>query len=326
MAFVTNYKLKRVLGNIDLNFSNDPIARYIKEKYYYLPNKEVNLLSVYYQFIKNPEGFIENGHLKWVDTGKNAIEIKPAYHKSNECRALNKRFDNVILPSTIQSDNSLLSEARGIAERLGLYKFGEKTEDELQRFVVICMEELNHKHLNLGLKNDDFKIVHNKKNGGASFYSNLTLNEIKTELEKIISLSKEYFGFSESKYLVLPNDFFKKPFSYPEKLQKHNRLQVLERHKNYMSIIADTQTLYNNHTEYCTDDEVIQICVEITTQFTKPTVSTIENEMLKNTDKTEFSKSVLEILGFKSCQSNDCIGQQLSQTEKEYIEKFQIKI
>lgn len=48
--------------------------------------------------------------------------------------------------------------------------------------------------------------------------------------------------------------------------------------------------------------------------------------MLKNTDKTEFSKSVLEILGFKSCQSNDCIGQQLSQTEKEYIEKFQIKI
>ena len=54
MAFVTKYKLKRALGDIEGDF-NDPIRIYIAGKYYYLSDKETNQLTVYFKFLENPD-------------------------------------------------------------------------------------------------------------------------------------------------------------------------------------------------------------------------------------------------------------------------------
>ena len=69
MPFVTKYKLKRALGNIDGQFWKDPIFKYLQSKYFYLPNKETALLTVYNNFIEDPEKFVEEGHKVWKDSG-----------------------------------------------------------------------------------------------------------------------------------------------------------------------------------------------------------------------------------------------------------------
>lgn len=324
MAFATKYKLKRVLGNIDRDLTQDPINRYILNKYGTLSDKDTHQLTIYYRFLENPISFIEEGHLKWKDTRRNAVEIKPAYHSSDTCKTLHKRFDNVILPVKIQSDDKLLIEAREIAKRVGLYNFSEKSEQELQQFAIVCMEEMNHKHKDLKVELSDFKIIHNKKNSGNREYLNLTLQEVKEKLETLIRKSDKYFNFNEKRELVLPNKFFENPFSFQKDLQYHNRLQVLEKYRNYLSLIADKEDVQNNYTDFCTDSDIVNIAKEIHITFNIPIVSAIEAEILKKVDNKEFEKTILEVLGFRPCQR--CNGNStLTQEEQKYIEKYKIK-
>ena len=155
-------------------------------------------------------------------------------------------------------------------------------------------------------------------------YSNLTLQQIKEELERLIRKSNNYFGFNEKRQLVLPNDFFKNPNLYPEKLAKHNRLQVLERYRNSLGRIAEKGNVRNNNTDYCTEKEVVEIAKEIRDKFSVPTVSVIETELLKKAENREFNKTVLEVLGFRPC--NGCNkNQSLTADELRYIEKYKIK-
>lgn len=324
MAFATKYKLKRVLGNIDSDLTDDPISQYISSKYYYLSDKETHQLTIYYRFLENPSGFIETSHLKWKDTKRNAVEVKPAYHVSDSCQALHKRFDNVILPEKIQTNDKLLSEARDIAKREGLYSFKEKSKEELQRFVVICMEEMNHNHKDLRVGIKDFKIVHNKKNSGSREYSNMTLQEVKKHLELLILKSNKYFNFNGNRQLVLPNRFFNSPFSFPKDLKYHNRLQVLEKYRNYLSLIANKEDVRNNYTDFCTDVEIIDIAKEILNTFNIPTITAIEAEILKQADSKEFQKTILEVLGFRPCKGCNR-NSILTKEEKEYVDKYRIK-
>lgn len=318
MAFVTKYKLQRVLSNLTGDFEKDPVRRYMKTKYIYLPDGKVDYLTIYYRFMENPRKFIETTHLKWLDNRQNAIEKPPAYHFTSECSALNSKFDNVILPPIIQQNSALLEEAREIARRMGLYKFGEKSEIELKEYVTQILS--NEKFTLLNLTSKDFKIVLHKKNSGIEYYNNLTLNQIKTNLEGLLKKFRFYLGLNEVDKLILPNDFLSRPYKYDEIRNFYNRAQVLSKYKNQLYSIIHTEK-GNRSTDYCNNSEVTQIAKELIHEFVDPTSTLVEVNIYKNATSTDFDQTVLEILGFKSCNGSMC----KSNLEIEANEKLFIK-
>ena len=228
-----------------------------------------------------------------------------------------------MLPRKIQMNDELLNEAREIARRVGLYQFGEKTQEELNNFVNICINEMNNTYEQLHLVINYFKIIYDEKNSGNTIYDNQTLNDIKVFLDKLLEEIKLYFGFDENRRLVVPDSFFTNPTKFPIKLLQHNRLQVLEKYRNIINLILYKKIVKTNYTDFCTIDEIIQISEEIKTKFSEPTISAIEQEILKETDRTEYNKTVLEILGFKPC--NHCgSSNKITHDEKLYIEKHKI--
>lgn len=299
MPFVTKYKLGRTLGQLKWNHESDSVYKYLLDKYQYFSSIKSKEIATFYNFLKDPKRFLEIHGVIWEDDGKYIIESKPAFHNDSNCEWLKAPFINIKLPIAIQNNKQLLQEARQI------YK------DDKLNFISNCIKIFKEKYPNAKLSPDDFVIV-NYKNGGNNFIQNKTLNELQSELVSLLILEKSYKGIKiteNQKHQIIPNDFFEKPYSYPEALKYYNRGQVISRHRNSLAQIANNGTLgaIKNKTDYCSDEELIEIAKYVSTNLETPTYEILIAIVFQGNGEAELDKGILETIGFTSCKSKNCV-------------------
>lgn len=270
MIYITKRKIFSVLRNLDSTAIKDPIKDYFKKKYFFLSEKNIDNITTYYLFLKDPQKFIQSKFVKWKDSKSYVYESNPAFHKDPNCKHLLSRFENMYIPWKFKE--------RKLENALRDWAYDNKSLFHIDKslFIEECVKYFNEKHTGLLLEFSDFAQI-SLNNSGIEQFENLSLSELKASVEETLKEAREYFE-EEKKKRVL-NYFRNKVFLYQTK----------------------EPILYNE--TGIDDKQVKDILKEIDEKYIKPVNEIIIQICIKEfLDKQEFNKTILEVLNFKNCK------------------------
>jgi hypothetical protein len=269
MAYITKHKMLYVLNKIDGSQIKDPIKNHFRNKYFFLSDKKVNTITIYFLFFKDPIKFIESNYIKWRDTKTLIYESKPAFHFDDKCELLKSDFENMYIPKKIR-DKDLVDGLRQWADSNRVAYLSN-----IKEFIEMCVHHFNKKHPDLNLYISDFEKF-KKLNSGVEKYENYSLEELKNEIKEITKEAKQYF------------EDLKK-----EKVLKHFRNKVFLGHSK--------EPIKFNPTNI-DENEVKEILKEIDEKYIAPINEVIIQICIKEfISNKEFSTTILEVLNFKNC-------------------------
>lgn len=268
--YITKKKIFGVLRNLDNKSIKDPVKDYFKRKYFFLSEKNIDNITTYYLFLKNPEKFIENNFVKWKDTKSFVYESNPAFHKDPDCKFLLSKFENMYIPWKFRE--------RKLENELRNWAFDNKSLFHINKsaFIEDCKSFFNEKYPDLALEESDFEQI-SLNNSGVENFENYTLSELKASVQETLKEAKEYF--EESKKNKVLAHFKEKVFLY------------------------HTQTPLRYNDTGIEDEEVKEILHEIDEKYIKPINEIIIQICIKEfLENKEFDKTILEVLNFKNCK------------------------
>jgi len=269
MAYITKHKMLYVLNKIDGSQIEDPIKDHFRNKYFFLSDKKVNTIAIYYLFFKDPIKFIESNYIKWRDTKTLIYESKPAFHFDDKCELLKSDFENMYIPKKIR-DKDLVNELRQWADSNRVAYLSN-----IKEFIEMCVYHFNKKYPNINLEIADFEKF-KKFNSGVEKYKNYSLEELKDEIKEITKEAKQYFE-DLKKEKVLKHFRNKVFLGHSEESIKFNPTNIDE--KEIKAILREIDEKYIAPI----NEVIIQICIK---------------EFISN---KEFSTTILEVLNFKNC-------------------------
>lgn len=271
MVYITKNKIFSTLSNIDGRGVQDPVKDKLKDKYFFLSDNKIDAITIFYLFSKDPKKFIEANYIKWKDRNTYIYETRPAFHKDQNCKYLNARFENIAIPAKIK-EQLLTVELRQWSYNNRYLFDSNKTS-----FVASCIKEFNSKYPSLNLNQSDFSPV-SKANSGVGTYENYTLEQLKDESEKILTEARAYF-------------------------EEEKKKKVLEYFRNKIYLGSSTDPINYNPTKI-DDENVRQILLEIDNLYIKPITEIIIQICIKKyLSGTEMTTTMLEVLNFKNCKS-----------------------
>jgi hypothetical protein len=270
MIYITKKKIFGVLRNLDSKSIKDPVKSHFKRKYFFLSEKNIDNITTYYLFLKDPEKFIENNFVKWKDTKSFVYESNPAFHKDPDCKFLLSKFENMYIPWKFRE--------RKLENALRNWAFDNKSLFHINKlaFIEECINFFNEKYPDMALKESDFEQI-SLNNSGIENFENYTLSELKDTVQETLKEARDYF--EESKKRKVLAHFKEKVFLYH----------------------TEAPLRYND--TGINDEQVKEILQEIDENYIKPINEIIIQICIKEfLENKEFDKTILEVLNFKNCK------------------------
>ncbi|QMU30577.1 hypothetical protein [Adhaeribacter radiodurans] len=294
MIYLTKAKILSVLKNINGKEVQSPTKNHFKKKYFYLNKTNIDNITTFYLFFKDPKRFIENELVQWKETDTFIYEFPPAFHKTPECKYLQSRFENIYIPQKVRE--------KKIVKELKIWGNENKTLFQVDRktYIEKCIKYFNLKYPDLNLDTSDFDEVI-KENSGVESFENFTLEELKELIEKYLDDAKKYF-------------------------EEEQKMKVLEHFKEKSFLKFSRAPIRYNPTDL-DDYEVKKILNEIDIKFIKPINEIIIQICVKEfLDKKEFDLTILEALNFRNCKScfSDFNREIESKSKVHFIDKVKI--
>ncbi|MCL6258494.1 hypothetical protein M3O96_05305 [Aquiflexum sp. TKW24L] len=271
MIYISKKKIFSVLRNIDGKVIGDPVKKHFRQKYFFMSERNIENITAFFLFSKDPQKFIANNYVVWKDSKSYIYESNPAFHKTPDCKHLLSKFDNIYIPWKIKENK--------LTEALRSWAFDNKNlfHNDRNIFIEECIKNFNAKYKFLNLDLSDFEQI-SLSNSGIEEFENSTLNELKENIETILKDAKDYFED-----------------------EKKNR--VIKYFKNKFFLIHTKDPIQYNPTNV-DDYEVKKILREIDEKYIKPINEVIIQICIKEfLDKKDFDMSFLEILNFRNCKS-----------------------
>ena len=179
MTFITNYNLKKIIFNA--NLKNVPYSwRLYKRSGDFFNNKEKKDLFAIQEFLNDPENFFYQIYSRRkiknnVDTYTKVSEGgNPAYHSDYNCERLHSNYYDVTLPENIHGDKEKA------------IRFRKWYNENSHRLDYAHTENTFYSNLKLVWGVDSLDITE-VVNSGFTKFNNLSIPEIETEIDKLIS-------------------------------------------------------------------------------------------------------------------------------------------
>lgn len=192
MIYITKRKLFSILRNIDTGAIKDPVKSHFKKKYFFLSNKNIENITTYHLFFKDPQNFIDNNFVKWKDSKSYVYESNPAFHKNSDCTFLLSKFENIWIPIKFKE--------KKIENELRKWATENKTLFQIDRnkFIENCLTHFNSQYPEMLLELSDFHQI-KLDNSGVEQFENFSLDELKISLEETLQNAKAYFEDEKKK-------------------------------------------------------------------------------------------------------------------------------
>lgn len=290
MAYITKANSKRILRKINLNDIPDIEGKVYKKPIYFLSKWETKYLLLMQSLLKEPEKFaIEVYHpVVNKDTFQYVYESEqpPSYHSNINCERLNSKFKNFEIPFEIKERvrDLAIKEGKTEQEIIELEKqqvevFRKWFKDNFELFNSDTEEFLKKLDVRWNIQRNVNEIE--RDNSGVETIENLDLNELESEIDKIISEAGRFFVNNKDKQHII---------------RRFQKLTFLAYRKGSIEI---------NNTEL-SDDELKQFLLEYDTNFKKPIKELlIQYYRVKYNPDLSFEGQLLERLNFRSCSVCD---------------------
>lgn len=277
MPYITKANFRRILKTIRLSEIGDISGEVYKMPIYFLSSWEVKYLLTMQALLKNPEHFaievykpIEN-----IDTFQYVYESDQpsSYHTDINCEKLNSGFKNFEIPFEIieranKQGGEELAKSQVHKFRNWFLKYNKLFVDEPENFLKKLDIDWNVQR--------SLKEV-TKNNSGIKDFDNYNMEQLETEIDKIISDAGNYF------------------MSNPDKQDIIRRFQKLTFLAYKPEAIAINNTRLN-------DKELKMFLKDYDEQFKKPIkYLLIEYYRVKYNPDLSFEGKILEKLNFRQC-------------------------
>lgn len=286
MAYITKANSRKILKKIRLSEIPDIEGEVYKAPIPFLNKTEEKYLLLMKTLLKDPNKFAIEIYQRVVhkDTYQYIFESErsPSYHLTNTCERLTSSFTNFLIPSEIKNRVKEQAEKEG------------KTKKEIielqERQVRIFREwftdnfELFNRDVKTFLKKLDIRWNIQRtveeieiNNSGYDSFENLSLSELESEIDKVISLARQFF------------------------VKNKNKQHIISRFQKLTFLGYRNGSIQMNDTEL-SDDELKSFLKQYDAKFKKPIKDLlIQYYRVKYNPTLSFDSELLEQLNFKPC-------------------------
>lgn len=279
MAYITKSNANRILRKIDLSKIGEVEGDVYKKPIYFLGKSEVKYLLLMQSLLKDPEKFAIEIYkpIVNVDTFKLVYESEQpsSYHLDSKCDRLNSNFKNFEIPFEIKV--RAFEQGGEELEKMQVQKFRNWFKANLDLYVNDPEKFLRKLDIDWNVLRKMEEIE--KDNSGIKEIENLNLQELETEIDKIISEAGRFFTNNPDKQ------------------------SILRRFQKLTFLAYSTKEIYSNDTGL-NDNELKEFLLKYDTSFKKPLKKLLlEYYRVKYNPDLTFEGTLLERLNFKLCSS-----------------------
>lgn len=271
MVYITNHNADLIIENIDISKLNLEGSLFKNRNLFIFSKREVKRLLAYKSFMANSKDLV--GVYKKIEMPTDKYEYltyynKPAYHSKADCSLLNSAFITYKIPEKIRQKG----EESCKIFRLWFKKNRELLQEDEKTFYALLKSKFGVDELE----------KQSLENSGIQVFTDLTLEQIEQQLDKLINEANDYFFNSNHKPVLS---------LFLRRLYLANPTSIIPKEEIEKAGIK------------MTDVEIKKILAEFRDKYKNPITRLLKYYYrTKYNPELKYNENILEQLGFVPCK------------------------